>query len=332
MRSLPKTIAILGALCAAAVALALGVTVAVGRAGPSATDTRFAPVPIVRFDVHQHLTAGTGEEAERLARAQGMGALVNWSGGAAGAGLEASLAAARGRRVRMLVLMNLDGEGCCAERWSAREAARLADGQAAGARGLALPSRVGGRSVGLDDPALDPIFAACERLGLPVFVHSGDPAALERRVARNPRLAFVASGFAGARDPGAVAGLLARLPNLRVDTAALGAIGRSPDGARATILAHADRVLLGTDVRLVEIGEVKSAVFGGAAPGGRREMLRFFDATWRFFETRDRGIPSPVAADGDATIDGIGLPRDVLERVYHRNAEALLGVRAEELW
>jgi hypothetical protein len=90
-------------------------------------------------------------------------------------------------------------------------------------------------------------------------------------------------------------------------------------------------VLLGTDVRLVEVGDVKAVVFGGGPPGGRDEMLRFFEGTWRFFETRDAGIPSPVPAEGDAPLTGIGLSREVLERVYHANAEALLGVPPPEL-
>jgi hypothetical protein len=162
-----------------------------------------------------------------------------------------------------------------------------------------------------------------------VFVHDPEPVTLERRAARHRGLPFLAAGFAGAADdPARASALLDRVPNLHVDTAALGRLGRAPAAARAAILAHPDRVLLGTDVRLLELGDVKAVVFGGGAPGGRAEMLRFFDGTWRFFETRDRDIPAPIA--GDLAIEGIGLPRDVLEQVYHRNAERLLGVAAPQ--
>ena len=38
-------------------------------------------------------------------------------------------------------------------------------------------------------------------------------------------------------------------------------------------------------------------------------------------------IPSPTPNQGRWAIDGVGLPREVLEAVYHGNAERLLGVK-----
>ena len=57
---------------------------------------------------------------------------------------------------------------------------------------------------------------------------------------------------------------------------------------------------------------------------------RFFEGTFRFFETRERGLESPTPIQGRWSIDGIGLPGEVLERVYHRNAERLLGFAPPE--
>jgi hypothetical protein len=333
--SLRRTVLSLGVLCGGAVAFALGVNGAVEWIDPRAATppTRFSPADIRRIDVHQHSTPGTAEETARVARALGLELVVNWSGGAAGEELRRSLDASEtaGRR-SIAVLANVDGRGCCTARWAAREGARLADARAAGARGLAIPGAFGdAEEVALDDPALDPLFAAAERLAFPVFVHVPAPAPLERRVARHPSLPVLASGFAGAAaDPAQVSALLDRLPNLRVDTAALNDLGRAPAAARAAILAHPDRVLLGTDVRLVEVGEVKAVVFGGSIPGGREEMLRFFEGTWRFFETRDANIPSPVPSRGDHLVEGVGLSREVLEQIYHANAERLLGLEPPE--
>jgi predicted TIM-barrel fold metal-dependent hydrolase len=326
-----RTSALLAALAAAGIAIALGVTAAVERARPGITRAPapgFVPVGIPRFDVHQHVPATMAAEAVRLSRAHGIGALANVSGGHVGGGLAEAIAASRAQGGRVAVLMNLDPRGCCDGAWARREAGRVAAGAELGARGLAISAQLPAPDPPpLDAPVLDPIFQACDRLALPVFLHGASPGpALERRVARHPGTRFVASAFGGAAaNPAAAAALHDRLPNLRLDTAAIGALGRAPAAARAAILAHPDRVLLGTDVQYVDAGDVKAVIFGGGDPGGREQMLRFFAGTWRFFETRDAGIPAPVTVDG-GDIEGIGLPRAVLERVYRRNAEELLGL------
>ena len=65
----------------------------------------------------------------------------------------------------------------------------------------------------------------------------------------------------------------------------------------------------------------------GATPPGPAEVERFFSSTWRWFETTDKQIPSPTPIQGRWNIDGVGLPREILELVYHANAEKLLGVK-----
>ncbi|MFL5303346.1 MAG: amidohydrolase family protein [Anaeromyxobacteraceae bacterium] len=331
-------------LCAGGIALAIGVPAALERARPGITappEPTFEPAPLRRFDVHQHLPAATLDKAARLARARAIGAVANLSGGWPGGGLEESIAAAqeaegpaarRGEPVRFAVLANLDPAGCCDATWAAREAERLDEAKKLGARGLALPPALGPGSTTLDGPALDPIFAASERLRLPVVADGpGFRDALLHRAARNPRLPFIATAFAGlAADPAAAGRLLDEHPNLYLETSAIGALGRAPAAARAAFLAHPDRILFGTDVRFVELpGGDPAVLFGSDEAGGREEMLRFFDGTYRFLETRDRGFPAPVAAEEHA-IDGLGLPRAVLERVYHVNAEALFGVAAPD--
>ena len=103
-------------------------------------------------------------------------------------------------------------------------------------------------------------------------------------------------------------------------------LGRKPAEVARAIAAHQDRVLFGTDIQIGDGHVVLGA--GDAHIPGRAEVDRFFGATWRFFETRDRQFEHPTPIQGRWMIDGIGLARDVLEKVYYRNAERLLGTPA----
>jgi predicted TIM-barrel fold metal-dependent hydrolase len=189
-------VATVAALCAGAVALAVAASGVTERAFPGFSRPRgdlFAPLAIPKIDVHQHVAPGAVDAAIEVARRHGIAALVNLSGGAEGAGLEPQLAAARKHGGRVIVFMNLDFEGCCGAAWAEREAARLARGQAIGARGLKVPKALGlglvdedalrrGASrrearLPVDSPLLDPIWRACAALRLPVVLHAGDPKA-----------------------------------------------------------------------------------------------------------------------------------------------------------
>ncbi len=219
----------------------------------------------------------------------------------------------------------------------------------------------------VDDPLLDPLFEAAGELGLPIAIHTGDPvafwqpvgpqnerveeltvhpgwsyfgkpvpdweslfAAFERRVARHPKTNFIGVHFGNApEDPARVGALLDRCPNLSVDTAArVPELGHGDVAAlRALFLAHQDRILFGTDLG-VGVDE-SDLMLGstGATPPGPADVERFFTSTWRFFETRDRGIPSPTPIQGRWSLEGLGLPPEVLQKVYATNAERLLGLR-----
>lgn len=191
-----RAAAVVAALCAAAVVLALGATRLAERAHPGfsrpAADL-FTPLALPKIDVHQHVAPGALEAAVEIARRHGIVALVNLSGGAAGEGLEAQLAAARPHGGRVLVFMSLDLEGCCGPAWADREAARLERGKALGARGLKVHKGLGldvadeealrggaprrQARVAVDDARLEPIWRACAELRLPVVLHAGDPKA-----------------------------------------------------------------------------------------------------------------------------------------------------------
>ena len=96
---------------------------------------------------------------------------------------------------RMVVFANLDFKDIDQSGYGRRAAARLEADIAAGARGLKIfknlgltVARANGARVPLDDPDLDPIWAACARLKVPVLIHTGEPASFFEPVdARNER-------------------------------------------------------------------------------------------------------------------------------------------------
>jgi predicted TIM-barrel fold metal-dependent hydrolase len=151
-------------------------------------------------------------------------------------------------------------------------------------------------------------------------------AEFERRVRRSLRTTIIGVHFGNApEDPERVLKLLDDCPNYYVDTAArIPELGRRGAQVRSTILAHPDRVLFGTDI---QIGPDMLVLGAGPARGhNRADVDHFFSSSWEFFETSHRAFRHPTPIQGDWSIDGIDLPLDVLENVYHKNAERLLGL------
>lgn len=231
------------------------------------------------------------------------------------------------------------------------------------ALGLGLRGPDGGL-LAVDDPGLDPVFETAGALGMPVAIHSGDPEAffrpvdasnerrleleahpgwalhgrdvpsfgeilsgLERRVARHPRTTFISVHFGNnAEHPEQVAEMLRRYPNLYIDTAArIPEIGRQdPRILRAFFIEFQDRVLYGSDLGVGPPGTPLFLGSQGKTPPGDAERELFFTATRRYFESADRAFAHPTPIQGSWTIDGIELPRAVLEKIYRNNARHVL--------
>ncbi len=224
-----------------------------------------------------------------------------------------------------------------------------------------------GALMAVDDPALDPLFEKAGELGLPVSIHTGDPVAFwqpvtpqnervdelavhpgwsyagrevpgwealfaqyERRVARHPKTTFIGVHFGNAPEyPERVAAMLDKHPNLYVDTAArVPELGRRDAAAmRALFIRYQDRILFGTDLGVGLAEDDLMLGSTGAARPGPADVQRFFTATWRYFETNDKAFPHPTPIQGRWAIDGLGLPPEVLRKVYAENAERVLGLR-----
>jgi predicted TIM-barrel fold metal-dependent hydrolase len=216
----------------------------------------------------------------------------------------------------------------------------------------------------VDDPVFDPIFEKAGELGMPVLIHSGDPKAFfqpstkdneryeeleehpswsfhgdeypsweqvyqqfENRVARHPKTTFIGAHFGNnPEDPVRVFEMMEDHPNFYADTAArVPEIGRfDPVRMKELMTRYQDRVLFGTDLGLSN----KYLGLGSGPPykPTEKQIRRFFTATFRYFETADRQFDHPTPIQGRWKIDGIDLGCEVLEKIYHLNAERLLGL------
>jgi predicted TIM-barrel fold metal-dependent hydrolase len=159
-------------------------------------------------------------------------------------------------------------------------------------------------------------------------------AAFERRVARHPKTIFIGVHFGNdPEDPDRVAAMLDRYPNLYIDTAArVPEIGRQ-DAAHAVAKMRAfyqkyqDRILFGTDSGIGLDPDDLMLGSTGAEPPTPAEIERFFDSTWRYFETSDKNFVHPTPIQGRWRIDGVGLAQPILEKIYYKNAQKLLHIQ-----
>lgn len=223
-----------------------------------------------------------------------------------------------------------------------------------GAQGLKVWKNLGlhvkdqdGRLVSVDDPRLDPLWAAAGELRLPVLIHVADPVAffepldrrnerweelrahpdwhfpsppfppfssiveaLSRVVLRHPGTTFIGAHVGCyAENLGWVGNLLDQAPNFYVDIGArIGELGRQPFSARDFFLQHAGRILFGTDVPA---------------------SLESYRLYYRFLETQDEYFNyslGPTPDQGRWYIYGLHLPGEVLRQVYATNARRVLGL------
>ncbi len=220
-----------------------------------------------------------------------------------------------------------------------------------------------GELIRIDDPRLDGVWRRCGELGLPVSIHVADPrafwlpyhaqnerwkelkdhrswwfgdpqqfpsreellAALNRVIERHPATTFVAVHFANnAEDLDWVDRQLDRYPNLNADLAArIPELGRhDPDRVRSLFQKRADRIFFATDFQVLD-----RLILGSSGDGERPsddDAATFFHKEWRWLETRDRDWPHMTPIQGDWKISAIGLPAEVLRKIYFDNARRLL--------
>ncbi len=311
------------------------------------------PVTRARFpfvDVHLHLNGLM--ERERLdAMIADMDRLnlavaVNLSGGS-GERLARQIAAFESAYPgRFVVFANVDFEGIDDPEFGTIAAARLEADVRAGARGLKIFKSLGmwitdaaGERVRVDDPRLDPIWAKAGDLGIPVLIHTADPAEfwspvdehnerwLELKLRprrkqgpdpsweqligeqmslfrRHPGTTFIAAHMAWmANDLGRLGTLLDEMPNMHVE---LGAViydpGRQPRTAREFFVRYQDRILMGKDAWAPDEYHVYFRVLETADE--YFDYYRKYHAFWKMY--------------------GLDLPDEVLRKIYFENALRLI--------
>lgn len=112
-------------------------------------------------------------------------------------------------------------------------------------------------------------------------------------------------------DPAKLATFLDTFPNATIDIAAtFQDLGRAPRLWREFLIKYQDRVVMGTDGNL------------------NRGVDEFWTPHWRTLETYDEYFEHPAQirletgapAHGRWNISGLGLPDDVLRKIYYQNA------------
>ncbi len=141
----------------------------------------------------------------------------------------------------------------------------------------------------------------------------------------HPKTTFVAVHFGNCgEDLNYVSGVLERNPNVYIDMAArVGEFGRHPpDKVRAFFVRWQDRIVFGTDIGIGSDGLMLGS--NGAEEPTMKDVKPFYDAHFRYLETEQKAIAHPSPIQGRWTVDAAGLPGEVLDKLYRKNAEKLL--------
>lgn len=245
---------------------------------------------------------------------------------------------------RFVVFANINFEGAGADGWIQAKVNQLEQDVKNGARGLKVYKSLGlrnkdsnGNRLAIDDKRLNPIWAKCGELGIPVLIHSADPKSFwdkfdgdnerwlelkthprRKRDANNPapweqimneqynifrkhpNTKFISAHMGWlANDLGKLGRLLDEMPNMNVGIGAIIAeLGRQPRYAKAFITKYQDRVLFGKDSWKPE------------------EFPTYF----RVLESDDEYFPYHKKYHAFWPMYGLDLSDEVLKKVYYKNA------------
>lgn len=321
---------------------------------------RTAKYPAIDYHGHPQGLLGSAEGLATLGAAldslnvRMMVAADNMSGDRLQRAVAAIKASPQRDRIRVLAGISFSNVG---PGWAEKAIAQLEADVAAGAvgvgeigKGLGLSSKKpDGSRLSIDDPELDPIWDACARLKLPVFIHTADPQEFfqpidfsnerwlelalfaERRYPqdrfpsfetlmterdnlfrKHPKTTFVAAHMGWhANDLPRLAKMLTEMPNVYTEVGAvLYDIGRQPRAAHDFFVKFQDRILFGKD-------------------SFQPEEYPYY---WRVFETADDYFDYYRNYHAFWKLYGIDLPDAVLKKVYYQNALKLTPALPQAGW
>ncbi len=249
---------------------------------------------------------------------------------------------------RFVVFANVDFEGAKDMEWGKQAAAQLEQDIKNGAKGLKIFKSLGlrnkdadGNRLAIDDSRLDPIWAKCAEMGVPVLIHAADPKSFwddmdsdnerwlelkthprRKRTAtdpapfeqiiqeqhnvfkKHPNTKFINAHMGWhANNLEKLGELLDKMPNMNVGiSAVIAELGRQPQNARAFFIKYQDRVLFGKDSWKPE------------------EFPTYF----RVLESNDEYFPYYKKYHAFWSMYGLNLPDDVLRKLYYKNALNLI--------
>lgn len=249
---------------------------------------------------------------------------------------------------RFVLFTNTDFAAMDDPEWQGRALKQLEDDVKRGAQGLKIYKSLGmsvkdknGNRIHIDDPRIDPIWAKCGELGIPVLIHSADPRSfwspmdstnerwleLKTHVGRqrsdtdpapweqiiqeqhnvfkrHPKTKFINAHMGWyPNDLKKLGDLLDNMPNMYVEIGAVIAeLGRQPRTAREFMIKYQDRVLFGKDSWQPD------------------EYATYF----RVLETADEYFPYHKRYHAFWKMYGLELPDEALKKIYYKNALKLL--------
>ncbi|MER3376320.1 MAG: amidohydrolase family protein [Allomuricauda sp.] len=312
------------------------------------------PVERAKFtfiDVHSHQFRMDSQDLSELIKDMNKlneGIMVNLSGGS-GEDLKAKLKNVNEHYPnRFAIFANVDYSGVGSPNWGEQAAAQLEKDVKNGAKGLKVYKSLGlrnndvnGNRIPVDDPRLDPIWAKCAELGIPVLIHSADPKSFwdpmdgdnerwlelkthprrqrsatdpvpwqqiideqHRMFKKHPKTKFINAHMGWyANNLDRLGELMDEIPNMNVGIGAIIAeLGRQPRRAREFFITYQDRILFGKDSWQPE------------------EFPTYF----RVLETADEYFPYYKKYHAFWAMYGLDLPDEVLKKVYYKNALNLI--------
>ncbi|MFD2098596.1 amidohydrolase family protein [Flagellimonas iocasae] len=312
------------------------------------------PVEKAKFtfiDVHSHQYRMATQDLSGLIKDMdniNEGIMVNLSGGS-GDDLKAKIKNINDHYPnRFAVFANVDYSGVGRPNWGKEAAAQLEEDVKNGAKGLKVfkglglrDSDINGKRIPVDDPRLDPIWAKCGELGIPVLIHSADPKSFwdpmdkdnerwlelkthprrkrsatdpapwqqiideqHRMFKKHPKTQFINAHMGWyANNLDRLGELMDEIPNMNVGIGAVIAeLGRQPRQARDFFIKYQDRIVFGKD----------------------SWQPSEFPTYFRVLETADEYFPYYKKYHAFWAMYGLDLPDEVLKKVYYKNALRLI--------